>query len=84
MLPRARLAILVCVFVGAGASAQPNAAHISTPAELYGELFTRVLPRGWARVRAALADAESEGRTLGEGKGFDPTLWEHIMEVARG
>jgi alpha,alpha-trehalase len=42
MLLRARLAIFVCVFVGVGASAQPNAAHISTPAELYGELFTRV------------------------------------------
>ncbi|HWV75940.1 MAG TPA: glutamate synthase large subunit [Isoptericola sp.] len=46
--------------------------------------FSRVLPAGWARVRAALADAEAAGKTLGEGDDFDPAMWEQIMEVARG
>ncbi|CAM3544947.1 glutamate synthase large subunit [Isoptericola cucumis] len=46
--------------------------------------FSRVLPAGWARVRAALADAEAAGKTLGEGDDFDPEMWEQIMEVARG
>ncbi|WP_166847406.1 glutamate synthase large subunit [Isoptericola sp. BMS4] len=46
--------------------------------------FSRVLPAGWARVRAALADAEANGTTLGEGDDFDPSMWEQIMEVARG
>ncbi|GAA1734740.1 glutamate synthase large subunit [Isoptericola hypogeus] len=46
--------------------------------------FSRVLPLGWARVRAALAESEAAGVTLGEGDDFDPSLWEQIMEVARG
>ncbi|WP_278237303.1 glutamate synthase large subunit [Isoptericola sp. AK164] len=46
--------------------------------------FSRVLPPGWANVRVALAEAESAGTPLGEGDDFDPTLWERIMEVARG
>jgi len=46
--------------------------------------FSRVLPAGWARVRTALAQAEAQGTTLGEGDDFDASLWEHIMEVARG
>jgi glutamate synthase (NADPH/NADH) large chain len=48
------------------------------------ERFSRVLPVGWARVRTALAEAEAAGRRLGEGDDFDPSLWEQIMEVARG
>jgi glutamate synthase (NADPH/NADH) large chain len=48
------------------------------------ERFSRILPVGWARVRAALADAEANGTTLGEGDDFDPSMWEQIMEVARG
>ncbi|PZR52470.1 glutamate synthase large subunit [Xylanimonas oleitrophica] len=51
------------------------------------ERFSRVLPRGWARVRAALAQAEAEGRpvTAGGSDGeWDETVWEQIMEVARG
>ncbi len=48
------------------------------------ERFSRVLPVGWARVRTALAEAEAVGRPLGEGDDFDPSLWEQIMEVARG
>ncbi|MCK0115787.1 glutamate synthase large subunit [Isoptericola sp. S6320L] len=48
------------------------------------ERFSRILPPAWANVRAALADAESAGTPLGEGDDFDPSLWEHIMEVARG
>jgi glutamate synthase (NADPH/NADH) large chain len=46
--------------------------------------FSRVLPPAWANVRAALAEAEAAGTPLGEGEDFDPTLWERIMEVARG
>ena len=41
--------------------------------------FTRVQPREYARVRAALAEAEAEG--------LDPSapgVWEGILEVARG
>jgi glutamate synthase (NADPH/NADH) large chain len=48
------------------------------------ERFSRVLPVGWSRVRTALAEAEAAGTPLGEGDDFDPSLWEQIMEVARG
>ncbi|WP_418276980.1 glutamate synthase large subunit [Isoptericola jiangsuensis] len=46
--------------------------------------FSRILPPAWANVRAALAEADAAGTPLGEGDDFDPSLWERIMEVARG
>jgi glutamate synthase (NADPH/NADH) large chain len=52
------------------------------------ERFTRVLPLGWARVRAVLAQAEAEGHAVAGYPGpvgdWDETVWEQIMEVARG
>ncbi|WP_102508800.1 glutamate synthase large subunit [Sanguibacter massiliensis] len=54
-------------------------------AELLGDLpavrarFTRVLPTEYARVRDALAKAESDGLDPGA-----PGVWENILEVARG
>ena len=48
------------------------------------ERFSRVVPPAWANVRTALAEAQSAGTPLGEGADFDPALWEHVMEVARG
>jgi len=41
--------------------------------------FTRILPTEFARVRTALAQAESVGLDPGA-----PGVWDHILEVARG
>ena len=41
--------------------------------------FTRILPTEFARVRSALAQAESVGLDPGA-----PGVWDHILEVARG
>ncbi|MCL1871270.1 MAG: glutamate synthase large subunit [Promicromonosporaceae bacterium] len=46
--------------------------------------FSRVLPLGWARVRAALAQAEADGIAIhGDGQ-WDENVWNNIVEVARG
>jgi glutamate synthase (NADPH/NADH) large chain len=41
--------------------------------------FTRVLPAEYARIRAALHDAEEQGIDLAT-----PGAWEQILEVSRG
>ncbi|GAB2473706.1 glutamate synthase large subunit [Xylanimonas ulmi] len=45
--------------------------------------FSRVLPLGWARVRAALAQAKADGVGIGDGP-WDENAWNTIVEVARG
>ncbi len=46
--------------------------------------FTRVQPRGWARVRVALAQAEADGVDLsGDGR-WDENVWNTIVEAAHG
>jgi glutamate synthase (NADPH/NADH) large chain len=46
--------------------------------------FSRLLPPGWARVRLALAEAEAAGTDISGASEWDPSVWNQIMEVARG
>jgi glutamate synthase (NADPH/NADH) large chain len=46
--------------------------------------FSRLLPPGWARVRLALSEAEATGADISGKTQWDPSVWDQIMEVARG
>ena len=56
---------------------------LADPAAARGR-FTRMLPPGWARVRLALSEAEAAGADVSGKTQWDPSVWDQIMEVARG
>ncbi|HZL02104.1 MAG TPA: hypothetical protein VFC48_03160, partial [Cellulomonas sp.] len=57
----------------------PLAAELLADRASLRSRFTRVLPTGFARMTAAIAQAEAQGLDPG-GAG----VWDHILEVSRG